>query len=250
MTPEASQPVEQEPKGMGEVSRVTGILFEPVKTFEDIARRPTWILPMALIILVVLVMLALFAQHVGWERAIRQQAQTNQRLMQMSPDQRESAIQMQIRFSGVGSYVGVILGVPIVDLIWAGILLGIVKGMMAAQVRFKQVFSVVAWAGIPGLISTILTIIVMFLKNPDDFNLQNPLVFNPGALMDPLTTPKFLYSLATSLDLFMIWMLILIGLGLKAAGGRSLSTGGAMAAVFVPWIIWTLGKASLAGMFS
>ena len=250
MTPEPLQPVEPEPKGMGEASRIAGILFEPGKTFEDIARRPSWIVPMVLVIAVVLVMLALFSQRVGWERAIRQQFQTNPRMAQMAPEQREQAMQMQLRFAPVVSYVGVILGVPIVDLIWAGVLLGIVKGIMAAQVRFKQVFSVVTWAGMPGLISTVLTIIVMFLKNPDDFNLQNPLVFNPGALMDPLTTSKFLYSIATSLDLFMIWMLVLIGLGLKAAGGRSLSTGGAMAAVFVPWIVWTLGKASLAGMFA
>jgi hypothetical protein len=104
--------------------------------------------------------------------------------------------------------------------------------------------------GIVGLISTALAIAVMFMKNPDDFNLQNPLVFNPGALMDPLTTPKFLYSLATSLDLFTIWMLVLIGIGLKAAGGKNLSTGGAMTAVFVPWVVWTLGKAALAGMFT
>jgi hypothetical protein len=159
-------------------------------------------------------------------------------------------MQMQIRFSGVGAYAGVILGVPIVDLVWAALLFGIVKGIMGAQVRYKQVFSTVVWAGMPGLIFTVLVIVVMFLKPPDDFNLQNPLVFNPGAFMDPLTTSKFVYSLASSLDLFSIWMMILIGIGLKAAGGRSISSGGAMAAVFVPWVIWTLGKASLAGIFA
>src|SRR6185369_4159961 len=168
----------------GEVSRIGGIFFEPGKTFEDIARRPTWVVPMVLMIVVVLVLIALFAQHVGWERAVRHQFETNPRLMQLPADQRERQMQMQIRFSGVGAYVGVILGIPIVDLIWAGLLLGIVKGIMGAQVRYKQAFAVVAWAGLPGIISTILAIIVMFLKNPDDFNLQNPLVFNPGALMD------------------------------------------------------------------
>jgi hypothetical protein len=58
------------------------------------------------------------------------------------------------------------------------------------------------------------------------------------------------YSLASSLDLFTLWTLVLIGIGLKAAGGKKLSTGAAMATVFLPWAIWTLGKASLAGLFS
>jgi hypothetical protein len=195
-------------------------------------------------------MMALFAQHVTWERMIRHQYETNPRLMQMDPVQRDRAMQMQLRFSGVGAYAGVILGVPIVDLVWALVLLGIVKGIMAAKVRYKQVFAVITWAAMPGLIFTLLVIVVMFLKPPDDFNIQNPLVFNPGAFLDPLTTSKFIYSLASSLDLFTFWMLILIGIGLKAAGGRSLSTAGAMTAVFLPWVIWTLGKASLAGIFA
>ena len=100
------------------------------------------------------------------------------------------------------------------------------------------------------MIMAILAIAVMFMKPPDDFNVQNPLVFNPGAFMDPLTSSKFLYSLATSLDLFRIWSLVLIGIGLKAAGGKQLSMGGAMTAAFLPWAIWTLGAAAIAGAFS
>jgi hypothetical protein len=248
MTPEPLPP--PEPKGMGEASRIAGIFFEPAKTFEDIARRPTFLVPLFIVIACVLVFMALFAQHVGWERSIRHQWEINPRAAQMSPEQRENAIQMQIRFSGVGAYAGVLLGIPIVDLIWALLLFGIVKGIMAAPLRYKQVFAVVTWSGIIGLVSTALTIVVMFLKNPDDFNLQNPLVFNPGALMDPLTSSKFVYTLASSLDLFTIWMLVLIAIGLKAAGGKQLSTGGAMTAVFLPWVVWTLGKAALAGTFS
>ena len=68
--------------------------------------------------------------------------------------------------------------------------------------------------------------------------------------MDPVTSPKFLYSLASSLEVFGIWTLVLIAVGLKAAGGRNISFGSALAAVFVPWVIWVLCKASLAGMFS
>ena len=89
MTPEALQPAEPEEKGMGEISRIAGVFFEPGKTFADIARRPTWVVPMVLMIVVVLVLIALFAQHVGWERAVRHQFETNPRLMQLPADQRE-----------------------------------------------------------------------------------------------------------------------------------------------------------------
>jgi hypothetical protein len=95
----------------------------------------------------------------------------------------------------------------------------------------------------------LLAMAVMFMKPPEDFNLANPLVFNPGAFMDPMTTSKFVYSLASALDLFSLWKLALVAIGLKAAGGKLLSMGGAITAVFLPWAIWTLGAASLAGAF-
>ena len=144
----------------------------------------------------------------------------------------------------------ILVGVPLGTLIWAAVLLGIVKGMMSAQVRLKQVFAIMWYSSLPSVIMTLLAIAVMFLKPPDDFNLQNPLVFNPGAFMDPLTSSKFLYSVATSLDLFRLWTLVLIVIGLKAAGGKQLSMGGAATAVFLPWAIWTLFWAAVAGAFS
>src|SRR5450759_4777493 len=99
-------------------------------------------------------------------------------------------------------YLGVLLGVPVGTLIWAAVLLGIVKGMMSAQVRLKQVFAIICYASLPGVIMMLLAIAVMFMKPPEDFNMQNPLVFNPGAFMDPTTTSKFIHSLASALDLF------------------------------------------------
>jgi len=83
----------------------------------------------------------------------------------------------------------------------------------------------------PGLVMVVLAIAVMFLKPPDDFNLQNPLVFIQALLWTRTSASKFLYSLASSLDLFRLWQLVLIGIGLKAAGGKTLSMGGAMTAV-------------------
>jgi hypothetical protein len=250
MTPEMLPEEEPQPQGLGEVSRLTGVFFEPAKTFADVAQRPGFWAPLILVIVVSLVYMVLFGQHVGWERMMRHQFETSSRAAQMPAEQREAAIQMQVKVAPIGTYVFLLVGLPLMWLIWAAILLGIVKGMMSAPVRLKQVFAIIAYSSVPGVIMALLAIAVMFMKPPDDFNLQNPLVFNPGAFMDPTTSSKFLYSLASSFDLFRLWTLVLIGIGLKAAGGKQLSMGGAMTAVFLPWAIWTLGTAALAGAFS
>ena len=250
MTPELLPEQEPQPQGLGEASRLTGVFFEPAKTFADVAARPGFWAPLILVIVVSLAYMVLFGQHVGWERMIRHQTETSSRASQLTPEQRETQIQIGVKFAPVMTYAAILVGVPVVWLIWAAILLGIVKGMMSAQVRLKQVFAIICYASLPGAIMMLLAIAVMFMKPPDDFNLQNPLVFNPGAFMDPLTSSKFLYSLATSLDLFRIWTLVLIAIGLKAAGGKQLSMGGAATAVFLPWAIWTFGAAARAGAFS
>jgi hypothetical protein len=249
MTPELLPEAEPQPKGLGEGSRLTGVFFEPAKTFADVAARPSFWVPLILVIVVALCFMVLYGQHVGWDRMIRHQIETSSRAAQLSPEQRETQIQMSAKFAPIFGYAGVLLGVPLVTLIWAAVLLGIVKGMMSAQVRLKQVFAIICYASLPGVIMMLLAIAVMFMKPPEDFNMQNPLVFNPGAFMDPTTTSKFIYSLASALDLFGLWKLVLIGIGLKAAGGKQLSMGGAMTAVFLPWVIWVLGAAALAGLF-
>jgi hypothetical protein len=171
-------------------------------------------------------------------------------MQQMTPEQKEQTLAVQMKFAAVGGYAGAIMGVPIYDLIVAAVLLGIAGGIMSGGMRFKQVFAIVCYSGLPGVISAILTVVVIFLKNPDDFNLQNPLAFNPAAFMDPNTTSKFVYSLAGSLDLFVIWTILLMATGLKAAAGKKLTFAGALIAVVAPWAVVVLGKAALAGVFS
>jgi hypothetical protein len=194
--------------------------------------------------------ITVMSQRIGWERMLRHQMETNTSLQKLTPEQREQSMAMQLKFASVGAYVAVIVFMPVADIVIAAVLLGIAGGIMSGGMRFKQVFAVVCYSGLPGIISSILTIIVIFLKNPDDFNMQNPLAFNVGAFLDPNSGSKFIYSLAGSLDLFVLWMIFLIATGLKAAAGKRLTFAGALVAVAVPWAIIVLGKAAIAGAFS
>jgi hypothetical protein len=230
-----------------EVSRIPGIFFEPSKTFRDIAQRPSWFLPMILAILAGIGFGSALSQRVGWERIIHQQLDASSRFQQATADQREQAVALQMRFMPVEFYGGAVLGPPILYVIIAAVLLGM-TALMSAGLGFKQVFGVVAWAGLPRVISLILTIVVIFLKNPDEFNIRNPTAFNVGAFLDP-SGSKFLYTLATSLDLFTIWTIILLAKGLKAAAGKRLSFPAAFVAVATPWMFTVLCAAAMVSAF-
>jgi hypothetical protein len=235
---------------MGGFSRITGVFFEPGKTFEDIGRRPSWFLPLLLTVLAVIGYNLSYGQHVGWDQFMRQQAAMSpraaERMAQATPEQ----LAMQAKITGISQYVFPIVMFPIIMLVSTALVLGM-TAMMSAGLRFKQVFAIVCFASMPTVIRYVLAIAVVFLKKPEDFNFMNPLAFNLAAFMDPLSSPRFLYTLAVTFDVFAIWTITLTAIGLVAAAGRKrLSFGGALFAVLTPWLVFGLLAAGLAAAFS
>ena len=251
MTPENAAVVEPQPAGMGELARLTGVFFEPGKTFADVAQRPSWFVPMLLTVLFGLIFCAMVGQRVGWDNVVQQQME--KKMATMSPEQREQAMKsadLSKKITPIIAYTAAVIGPAIAYLISALVLLGIVAGILSAPVKFKQVFAIMCYSGMIGVVAAGLTVVVIFLKkNPADFDIQHPLAFNAGALMDPNGPNKFLFALASSLDLFSLWRILLIAVGLKAAAGKKLSFGGALFAVLLPWCVLVLIGATFAGMF-
>ena len=246
MTPEPTSDHAEPP--LGEVGRITGVLFDPKKAFASIAAKPSWIVPVILLIVAYLAFMYCFTTHVGWEHSMRQAMETNSRTQQMDPQQRETALQMQLKFAPIGAYVVGPIIIVAVALITAGVLLLVLK-MMGASLTFKQMFGISAYAMLPGVISSILAIVVVFIKNPEDFNLQNPLAFNLGAFLEPPpNSSKALYSLATSIDLFSFWTILLLAVGISVAA-RKFPFSKALVAVVVPWVLLVLAKVGWATMF-
>ncbi|MGA2739412.1 MAG: Yip1 family protein [Bryobacteraceae bacterium] len=246
MTPEPSS--ENAAPPLGEAGRLTGVLIDPKKAFADIAARPSWILPVMLMIVVGLVFTYIFTTRIGWDRYFHQVAETNSRMQQMDAQARENAIQMQDKFAPIFGYAAAVVGPPLTALIVGGIIVLMCK-IGGAALKFKQTFAMSAWAMLPRVIAGILAVVVMFIKNPEDFNLQNPLAFNFGAFMEPPpNSGKFIYSLATSVDLFTIWTILLLAAGISAAA-RKAPFSKALILVVAPWIIWVLAASAVAGMF-
>jgi hypothetical protein len=247
MHPDNAAELEQQPAGMGQFSRITGVFFEPKKTFEDIVQRPSFLVPLLLVMMVSLAYVTVLGQRIGFERIVRQQVQNSEQFQQLPPDQREQRIQMGVKIGSIIGYVAAVAGTPLYYLVASAVLLGIMA-IMGAGLKFKQIFAIMCYAGLPNMVFMVLAIVVMFLKNPDEFNIQNPLAFNPGAFLDPQQTSKFVYSLASSLDVFSFWTIGLIAIGLKAGAGKKLSFGGALFAVLLPWALFVFVRAALSGL--
>jgi len=236
-----------EPRPLSEFSRLSGVFFEPKKAFADIAERPRWIVPMLISVVLAFGFLYVFSTHIGWETYLHRIMDNNPRMTQLPEEQRQQVFNTQLRIVPVASYVSVAILVPLYYVLGAAIIMGIAKSLMGVPIAFKQMFAIMCYGSLPRAVLSVLSIIVMFVtKNPENFDLNNPFFSNPGAFMDPEHSSAFLRSLAGSVDVFAIWVILLIATGLKVAGGRRISFGGSIFCVVLPYAMYVLIRAGLA----
>jgi hypothetical protein len=231
-----------------EISRISGIFSEPRRAFLDIIQRPRWYIPVIILTLCSLTLVTVYSQRVGWERLIRTSMEQSSRVQDMPADQRERAIEMGVKFGAITGYVQSAIGPLLAVLIAAAALMFTANTLLDTGIRYPQMLGITAYSYLTGVVQTALIILVMFLKPPEDFDLRNPLAFNAGAFLNTETTPKWLTSLAGSLDLFSIWTMVLLAIGISAAG-RNISTGKAASAVVIPWLLWVCVKTAWTSMF-
>src|SRR5262249_93022 len=134
-------------------------------------------------------------------------------------------------------------------LIVGAVMLGAFNLLGGANANFKTSMAIVAHAYCPGILSSLLLILVIFLRPYGTLNLDNPLASNLGAFL-PDDASKWLTSLAGSIDLFSFWTLILIGIGFAAFNPRKLKTGGAIGIAVVVWAAYVAIKVGITFVFS
>lgn len=235
------------------IGRMFGALFNPKPTFEDIARRPSWLAPVILVTGIALVSTVIFTQRVGWERFTQQQIERNpraaERLAQVPPDQRQQAIARSAQiYKWVGYGSGVVAYLVIVVVVGL-ILMGSINLMTGASVDYKTSLGIVAHAYMPSVIAGVLSILILLLKDPETVDIEHLLASNVGAFLSS-ETPRWLVSLATAIDLFSFWQIFLLAIGFVATSPKKVALGKALATVIVVWGIYVLTKAGLVAAFS
>jgi hypothetical protein len=228
---------------MTEPGRLFGVFYEPGKVFADVAQRPSWIVPLILSIVFAVAFTYTISSHIGWDMTIRQAMANNPRVAELPAEQREAAVARATKFASTIGWVGAVLFPPLFTLIVAGVLTGIFNGLLGTDLKFVQMFSITAYAYLIRGFYTLLLILLIYLKPPEDFNIQvSP--FSPAAYMSKADNPKWLMSLAGSLDLFTIWTLVLLAIGFSTAA-RKLSFSKALITIAIPWLILVVAQMAL-----
>lgn len=243
-----------EPAGSdNSLGRISGAIFSPKATFESIARRPTWLVPLILLAILGFAMIFTFGQKVGFRAYILQQISQSEsaqkRMEQLEPEKRDAAIDQQAGITKWILYITFSVGVFIFAVIVAALLM--LGFIVIAGVRptFAQSLGIVAYAWIPGIITALLAILILFLKDPSTVDLNNLVASNIGAFL-PDSAAKWLKVFCTSFDVFAFWKMFLMALGFSAVDSKKLSVGKAFGIVFALYLVWVFVITGFTAAFS
>ncbi len=215
------------------LQRIFGVLSAPVPTFESIARRPDWVVPLLILMVISLAAGVIIAQRVDFTALAREAIETNPQTAKIPAERLDTMVRFSAATMKVFAFASPLVSI-LVLMIVAAILMFAFR-MFGGQGTFRQAFSVTIYAWYPLLIKSILAVIVILNKTAISiFDLQNPILSNLGFLFDPKTQPVQ-FALGSSLDLFTIWSLVLMIIGFAAIS--RLPRARAATIVVVLWLV-------------
>jgi len=243
-SPAAPEPVR--PARPGFFERLFGVLFSPTEAFAGMAGKTDIVRPLALLMVFSVLLGTVINDRVGPERIVQKQFEDNERMADMPAERRAEMMERMIPFIKYSMFLGPLLGIPLMSLVVSGLLLLMTNFVFGAEARYPAVLTATIWGFTPGCVAALLGIIVLFLKDPSDVDVQNIVAANLGILFDA-KQHKVLHRLAFSLDLFSFWQMGLLATGAASAARISFKKG--LAAVMTPWALWVLGAVAWTAVF-
>jgi hypothetical protein len=235
-----------EPAPLSEGARIVNTFIAPSKTFTDLRRNASWWGPWLLISIFALIFVYSMDRQIGFEQINRNEIAHSSRADQfdkLSPDDQAKQLRISNAFVRYLSY-----GIPVMILLYLAIITVVLwatfKFATGADLSLKTAYAIIFYAGLPGIIGSILGTISMFAGvNPEGFNVNNPVATNPAYFMDRGGN-KFLYTMASGLDVLVIWSIVLMGIGFACTSKVKRST--AIGIVAGWYVFWKLVIAALA----
>lgn len=241
-TPVASPQPAAEP---GQWQTIGDTLLAPATAMERLARRPQFALVLALLTLVSAGLTFIAVRQGVMEQTIRRKMESSSRFQQLPARQRDQVIDQTLAWTRYTQWLGAVAGPAVIVLLVSGVCLLMTHLAAGGRVRFRQMFAVAAHAWLPNSLQYLIAIPILLAKDPAAVDFENLVpMANLGWVFSREEAPK-LYRVASSLDLFSLWALALLALGMGRLTGKG--AGASFGMVLVPWILYVLVAKVLLG---
>ena len=193
----------------GLAARVIGVLTSPRITYADVAAHPSW-LGVLLVVLAITIASSswLLSTEVGQRAVIDQQLQTLEGFGRTISDEQYRQMERMAPYSVYFAAVTQVVFMPLVALAIAGVVIAIFSGVLGADASFRQVFAVVSF-------SSVVTALRALFATPLNYarqSLSSPTTLT--AVLPFFDDNTFAARLLGSIDLFLIWWVANLAIGL------------------------------------
>jgi hypothetical protein len=191
------------------LARFIGILLSPRETYQAVAASPKVLGMLLTVALLTAVFAALpMTTDAGKQAALDQQIQSMKSLGFQVNDQMYEQMEKGASRLPYTTGIGAFIFIPIVSAIFAGILFAIFNAALGGEASYKQVLSVYVHSGVIGVVSAAVSGVTNY------FSGHAGSVANLGALLPMLGEKSFGANLLGTVDIFIIWSVIVLAIGL------------------------------------
>jgi len=239
---DADTPVQSFPE------RLMGIFISPAETLADVARKPDFVVPLVLIILLVVAGTEVFLHKIGFEPILKAAMEHSSRTANMTPDQIQEMVVKMVPYYTWMARVMEFVWPCLAVLVAAVVGLIAVNSIFGGKITFKTAFSISSYAYAVNIIYYLIALTMNLFGDPEHLisNPQNPTPTSVGFFMNPLETAKPLLALGGSLEIFTVWNMLLLAVGFSVASGRKAKVVPVFLTFFGLWFLMVLIKMGLA----
>ena len=238
MTPTEAETPDAPPMGL--LARAIGVLTSPRATYASVAAHPRALGILALTLLIsASASVVFFSTDVGKQAVLDQQVKTLESFGVKIPDQAYRQLEERLSrpYTPYLTAAGQLVFAPVVVLVISGIAIAIFNAILGGNATFKQVFAVIAHAGV---VTTTQQLFVL----PLDYVRQSLSSPTSLAVFAPfLEEASFLARFLGGVDLFLIWWIVNLSIGLAVLYKRR--TGPVATGVLVTYLAIVLVVAAV-----
>ena len=190
-------------------ARFIGVITSPRETFESVVQHPTWfgMLVMTTLIVGLFTVLPMTTED-GKQAALDQQVSQMESFGRQVDDAQYERMRRGMAFAPYFAAVSILVFAPVMALIISGLLFAVFNAAMGGEASFKQVLSVVVHAGAVSALSAVFTGPLNYFRGAIGS------ATNLRVLLPMIDDKSFVGRLFGAIDLFLIWWVIVLAIGL------------------------------------
>lgn len=223
------------------MQRIIGVFFSPHSTFEDIDRKPDWVIPLIIVVAIVIGFTIVTMPITAPEQMEKQREQMLER--GMDDDQIDQILATQEK---VGKYLGPVMAAittAIIFIIFAALFLFVGNIVLGGMTTLKKMFSVYLYSSLIGMLGMVLSVPLIIQKQTANVH------FSLALLLPEEHSKTILYHTLKAFNVFSIWQFVVLAIGFAVIYKFSMKKAGiTMGFMFLLTVIFSVVMSKIFGL--